>query len=125
MLERVSAQRLLSLSVGAAVLCYAGMAITDTVWIHVVLQGFHGLQFGLFWAVVVHLLARWTPPDRRRSGQSLLYAVTFGIAPVTGLACTSLWLGWGGSLQAWFGALSLPAVVATALAWRLESRSPT
>jgi PPP family 3-phenylpropionic acid transporter len=79
------------------------------------LQGLHGLQFGLFWITAVELVGRSAPPGLRRSVQALLPAAAFGIAPLTVLLLGGTWLQLG-TTRGLFGSLVVPAGLATVLA---------
>lgn len=88
------------------------------------LQGLHGLQFGLFWIVSVHLIGETAPPAQRRSVQALLPAAGFGVAPLTILLVGGGWLQTG-STRSLFAALVVPALLATLLAVRLLQQPVT
>jgi PPP family 3-phenylpropionic acid transporter len=50
----------------------------------VVLQGFHGLTFGLYWASAIRTLEHLVPSHLRATGQTLFSAVTFAMGGALG-----------------------------------------
>src|SRR5205823_14640452 len=50
----------------------------------VVLQGFHGLTFGLYWAASIRTLEHLVPPRLRATGQTTFSAVTFAVGGAIG-----------------------------------------
>lgn len=123
LLRRFAPRRLLLIAVATGVPRFALTAWLVRPEAIVLLQGLHGIQFGLFWITAVHLIGRSAPDSLRRSVQSLLPAATFGIAPLLTLVASGTWLQWG-STRWLFGALVVPAVVATGLAGVLVRRGP-
>ena len=119
LLARVGGARLLVFAVAAGIPRFGLMALVDDARVVALLQGLHGLQFGLFWIASVDLLGRAAPPGLRSSTQALLPAAAFGIAPLTVLLLGGTWLQ-AGSTGALFGSLVVPATLATLLAVRLS-----
>ncbi len=59
-------------------------------WLGVAVQLSHSLSFGLSWPALVLLMARWTPPPLRSTGQGLLSGAGFGLSNVIGSALAGL-----------------------------------
>ena len=84
-------------------------------------QGLHGVQFGLFWISGMALVQQHSPSHLRSTAQALFAAASFGIAPIVGLSLSSIWLT-SGDLSSLFSLLTVPCLVATALATAYRRR---
>lgn len=63
---------------------WAGMALTGSGAVIVLLSLLHGLTFGAWYVATVSLVAARVPERLRASGQSLLAAITFGVGGIAG-----------------------------------------
>lgn len=124
LLARFGSGRLLVLACAVAVPRFALTAWTVEPAVLIGAQALHGLQFGAFWIAAVDRMSVLAPPSLRRSAQSLLPATGFGLATLASLGVASAWLG-EGAPRALFGALVVPALLATAGAVRAARRDPT
>lgn len=122
LLARFSPRVLFVISAGAGVPRFLGTAWLDAPWAVALLQGLHGLQFGMFWVVGLDWVGRAAPPNLRRSSQAMFNAAAFGLAPITALLVASVWLRYS-DLRSLFLALSLPALIASVCAAWIPTRT--
>lgn len=80
------------------------------------LQGLHGLHFGVFWLAATHLFAHHARPEWRNTVQALLPTSMFGFGPIVALLGSSVLLGQRHETPALLLAAAGVSVAATALA---------
>jgi PPP family 3-phenylpropionic acid transporter len=89
----------------------------------IAIQAFHGLTFGLYWAVAVKALTQWVPARLRATGQALFSSISWSLGGAIGYRVAG-WgyerLGGATPVYAWAAAVELAAVALGLLLWRRE-----
>jgi len=113
-LERWSPAVLLVAVVIIAWVRWWGMSQTGEGWMLVLLQGMHGITFGVFWIAAVELLRCRAPSQVVTSAQGLLSAAVGGVGSAMGMAGSSLIIDVGTTTDIYVAAqvVSLLALVA-------------
>ena len=88
--RRFRLETLLAISFGATVLRWIATGCTSSAVVLVVLQGLHGLTFGLFWITGMALLNECVPKALRATGQAVYLMAIFGLGSLAGYHATGL-----------------------------------
>jgi len=83
-LRRVSAGRLMLLCAVIALLRWALLTQATTTLTFALLHGLHGFSFGLFFVVIVGVIAARVPAELRQASQGLLSSLSLGVGGVVG-----------------------------------------
>jgi MFS family permease len=90
--------------------------ITDPI-AFIVLNGMHGVTFGLFFGVLVAVVAARTPPEMRQAMQGTIASAAFGLGGALGSPFCGLVFEHTDAQTTWL-ALAGVAAVAFVVAWR-------
>lgn len=126
LLQRFGAWRLLSVILLVSLLRWVGLAFAHTATLYIVLNGLHGVTFGLFFPVMVTLLAERTPERLRQSAQGALVALGFGLGGALGSLAAGIAFEAYGARETWL-LMAVPTSVTLILAlWaKRHVASPT
>lgn len=114
LVRRIPLRLLLVLGFGATAVRWVAVTLTASPVFLVLIQGLHGLTFGVTYLASVHLMDSEAPPALRASGQALYAAVAFGLAGLLGNGLAGL-LAEGLALETLFRLSGLVALLGTAL----------
>ncbi len=113
---------------GLACLRWAVSALALSSTMFVLVHGLHGVTFGLFFVVLVGLVAERSPPELRQASQGLLSSLVFGVGGFFGSALAGTVLQRTVGTAAVWSAMAVVAaaaiVVAVVVAHRLHSGPP-
>ncbi|MBL7162025.1 MAG: MFS transporter [Anaerolineales bacterium] len=80
--ERLRGPRALLLAYGLMGIAFLGYVLVRTPWMLLLLAGFKGLGFGLFFTNTVHTINQRAPVEWASTAQSLMTVGMFGLAPL-------------------------------------------
>lgn len=83
-LRRVSAGRLMLLCAVVALVRWTLLTQATTTLTFALLHGLHGISFGLFFVVIVGVIAARVPAELRQASQGLLSSLSLGVGGVVG-----------------------------------------
>lgn len=122
LLQRFSAGRLMLVCGVVAVVRWALLGCSTTTLTFALLHGLHGLSFGLFFVVIVGVIAARVPPALRQVSQGLLSSLSLGVGGVVGGGVVGGLLERGGSPALVWWTMAGIAAVAVLLLIPLASR---
>lgn len=116
-LRRVRAGRLLLVCAIVAVVRWSLVAHATTTWSWALLHSLHGVSFGLFFVVVVGVIAGRMPPEMRQASQGLFASLSLGVGGAVGGVIVGGLLEQGRSASTvWWTMAALAAAATMALA---------
>lgn len=121
-LRRVSAGRLMLACAVIAVVRWALLTQATTTLSFALLHGLHGISFGLFFVVIVGVIAARVPAELRQASQGLLSSLSLGVGGVVGGVVVGGILERGEASSLVWGAMAAVAGGAVVLLIPLASR---
>ncbi|MDP6934627.1 MAG: MFS transporter [Myxococcota bacterium] len=116
-LRRVGPERLFVFSILLSIPRWLVMHHTDSAWILVAQQAFHGVTFGGFWLAGVAMVEKRAPERVSTSAQGLFSAAVGGVGALLGMVAGARIVDVHGT-RALFLWMALAAAVAVLCAWR-------
>jgi PPP family 3-phenylpropionic acid transporter len=116
LVARVGVPRILVMCAALACVRWSVSSLSLSPLAFVLLHGLHGVTFGLFFVVVVGVIADRCPPELRQASQGLLASLVFGVGGFFGSELSGAVLQQTGSASRVWAAMAVVAAVATAIA---------
>jgi MFS family permease len=124
LIDRFGASRILVACAGLAVVRWVTSMLPLSATAFVLVHSLHGVTFGLFFIVMVTLLAERCPPELRQASQGTLSSVVFGIGGLFGgTLCGQMLQAHADPAWAW-GAMAAVGVVAVVVTLVVVRRLP-
>ena len=127
-IARLGVPRILVACAALACLRWALVSTSLSPPLFVLVHGLHGVTFGLFFVVIVGVIAERCPPELRQASQGLLASLVFGVGGFFGSSLAGAVLEHTSSAASVWRAMAVVAAVATAIsivvAYRLATSPP-